>query len=148
MTRIGRILVVTLGLVLTGATVGAVLGGAILLGWVAVANPHGAPLPIVQLLKVGAFFGAWVGAIIAPIASWTLLRRVPLGRAIAGAAIGTTLGAIIGSPLEMIGPLLGGVGGFVAAAVYLRVIVAPRLARQHASSELRGEADSRMYIGE
>jgi hypothetical protein len=148
MTRISRILTVTLGLTLTGAIVGAVLGGFTLLGWAAATSVHGVPFPAALLFGFGALYGAAIGAVMAPIASWTLLRRVPLGRAIGGAAIGTAIGALVGGASAMMGPMLGGVAGFVAAVIYLRVIVAPRLARSRASRELAGDVNPRLHTGE
>jgi hypothetical protein len=147
MTRIKRILAVTLGLTLTGAIVGAVFGGIILLGWVAVMNRHGYPASVADLFAFGAMFGAVIGAVLAPISSWVLLRRVPLGRAIGGAAIGTALGAIAGTSIAVINPLVGGVAGFVAGVIYLRLIVAPRLERHRALSELPGDTKGRLHIG-
>jgi hypothetical protein len=148
MTRISRILTVTLGLTLTGAVVGAVLGGFTLLGWVAATSVHGVPFPAALLFGFGALYGAAIGAVIAPIASWTLLRRVPLGRAIGGAALGTAIGALVGGSLAAVGPLVGGIAGFVAGVLYLRVIVAPRLARHRASKELAGDVNPRLHTGE
>jgi hypothetical protein len=148
MTRIRRIVTVTLGLTLTGAAVGAGLGGSILLGWVAATSVHGLRFPAAQLFGFGALYGAAIGAVIAPIASWTLLRRVPLGRAIGGAALGTAIGALVGGSLAVVGPLLGGIAGFVAGVIYLRLIVAPRLARHHASNELAGDVNPRLHAGE
>jgi hypothetical protein len=148
MTRIGRILTVTLGLVLTGATCGAVIGGIIMLGWAIARVPGGSPLSIAAAFAFGAPFGAVIGAVIAPIASWTLLRRVPLGRAIVGAAIGTAIGAVVGGLIVPLTPVVGGIAGFVGSVVYLRVIVAPRLERQRASSDLAGEVNPRLPIGE
>jgi hypothetical protein len=148
MTRISRILTVTLGLTLTGATIGAVIGGIVLLGWVIATKPAGAPFPIADLFEIGAMFGAVIGAVTAPIASWTLLRRVPLGRSIVGAAIGTAIGAAIGGLIAPINPVIGGVAGFVGGVIYLRVIVAPRLVRHRASSELAGDVNPRLHTGE
>lgn len=78
---------------------------------------------------IGAAYGAAIGVVLAPVASWTLLRPVPLGRAIVETAIGTLLGAVLGFPIYMVGPVLGGVIGFGAAALHLRLVVAPRIAR-------------------
>jgi hypothetical protein len=147
MTKLGRILAVTLGLICTGAAVGAAIGAIVLLAWVSVRRPAGAPLPVAELLTVGAAFGAIVGAVLAPIASWALLTRVPLGRAIAGAAIGTAIGAVVGG-IAPITPIIGGIAGFVGGALYLRLIVAPRIERHRASSELHTDLRSDMQIRE
>jgi hypothetical protein len=145
MAKIGRILTVTLGLVLTGATFGAIIGGAMLLVW-AIAKEGS--FPIAEIVGFGALFGAVIGAVITPIASWTLLRRVPLGRAVAVATIGTALGAIAGGTSEAIGPVAGGLAGFAAGVIYLRVIAAPRLARMQASNALTDEMEPRIHTAE
>jgi hypothetical protein len=148
MTKIRRILAVTLGLTLTGAIVGAAIGAIVLLGWVSATRSPGSPFPVAELLGIGAIFGAYIGAVIAPIAAWTLLRRVPLGRAIAGAAIGTAIGAVVGGLIAPIGPIIGGIAGFVGGALYLRFIVAPRLARHRASNELATDLRSPLQLDE
>ena len=45
---------------------------------------------------MGAFFGAPLGAITAPVLAWLLLRRVPLGRMFLGSAAGTAIGGVVG----------------------------------------------------
>jgi hypothetical protein len=150
-TKISRILTVTLGLVLTGATFGAIIGGVMNFVWAIVTMPEdGGTFWIAEILEFGALFGAVIGAIITPIASWTLLRRLPLGRAVSVATIGTALGAIIGGiggTSEAIGPVAGGLAGFAAGVIYLRVIMAPRLARMQASNELTADMQPRVHSG-
>lgn len=127
MTRARRIGAVTAGLALTGVVAGAVLGGIILTAVVLAGDSHPTAASVLFLFPVGAIFGASVGAVLAPIATWTLLRRIPLGRAIAEAAIGTVLGAAVGAPIPFVGPILGGIGGFVLGVLRLRVFIQPRL---------------------
>lgn len=126
--RTGRILAVTAGLALTGVVVGAVLGALLFTGFVLAADPHPTAAVDSFVLEIGAIFGAGVGVVFAPIAAWTLLRRIPLGRAIAEAAIGTVLGAVAGGSIALVGPIYGGIGGFALGVLRLRVIVQPRLA--------------------
>jgi len=140
MTRTCRIVAVTAGLALTGVVVGAALGGIILTGFALTMDAHPTAGPIAFLFQFGAMFGAGVGVVFAPIAAWTLLRRIPLGRAIAEAAIGTALGALIGGPIAFVGPILGGICGFVLGVLRLRLITQPRLARQQQAGELRFRA--------
>jgi hypothetical protein len=137
-SKLRRILAVTAGLVFAGAAVGAALGALVLGGFLLIVDRQ---LPLSQLLGVGmigAMYGAAIGVVLAPIASWTLLRRVPLGLAIAETAIGTLLGAVLGFPIYMIGPVVGGIIGFSAAAIHLRVVIAPRIARARAREVTAG----------
>jgi hypothetical protein len=122
-----RILIVLLGLMATGSVIGATLGALAL--WVAAAilgimpnRPSDA-----ELLVAGAEAGALTGAILAPISAWSLMRFVPLWRAIGEPALGTTLGAMAGAlaATAMNGglawPILGALIGFLVAAVRLRI---------------------------
>jgi hypothetical protein len=140
MTRTSRIVAVTAGLALTGIVVGAVLGGLIVTGFVIANDPHPTTAFDSFVLEIGAIFGAGVGVVFAPIAAWTLLRRIPLGRAIAEGAIGTALGAVVGGAIAFVGPILGGIGGFVLGVLRLRMVVQPRLARGQQAGESRIEA--------
>jgi len=135
MTRTHRIVAVTAGLALTGVVVGAVLGALIVTGFLLARDPHPTAAVDSFVLEIGAMFGAGVGVVFAPIAAWSLLRRIPLGRAIAEAAIGTVLGAVLGGPIAFVGPILGGIGGFVLGVLRLRMIIQPRLARQQQAGE-------------
>lgn len=124
-----RILIVTLGLMATGSAIGAVVGALSL--WVATAllgvGPHGSNG---ALLLAGAEAGALTGAVLAPISAWSLMRYVPLWRAIGEPALGTILGSIAGSaaaaPLHggLAWSILGALIGFVVAAVRLRIVQA------------------------
>jgi hypothetical protein len=119
-----RILAVTAGLAVAGAVVGGVVGG--LLVSLLMMVGHAASWNAIGFL-VGTEFGAAVGFVLAPIAAWTLMRRVPLWRAITDTAIGTTIGAGIGLLLQptfrviALSPLVLGVVGFAAAALRLRL---------------------------
>jgi hypothetical protein len=116
------VLIVLIGLVAVGVVAGASCAVAVvmligsLFGGLGLAGPAG-------------FVGAVLGAVLAPIAGFSLLRRVALGRAILWTSVGTVLGGLIGLgwqevlglgrvPGDEIG-LLGPVVGFGIAAFRL-----------------------------
>ena len=115
----------TLGLVATGAALGAALGAISLL--VATALLHVGPaFGVPQLLDAGAKAGALTGSLLAPASAWTLMRRVPLGRAIGATFAGGLLGSIGGSLAAagisggLVWSILGAPVGFLLAIAYLR----------------------------
>jgi len=122
--RVGRIIQVTAALSGIGAVVGGALGGALL------ASPLGVPGAHLRLSRelifIGAMFGGVMGAILAPIAAWTFMRRVPIWRAITDTAIGTVMGAVVGLVLQprfdtaWLSPPFLGICGFALAAIRLR----------------------------
>ena len=125
-----RILIIIAALSLTGAIIGGLLGtGAMALLLVFRDFYWEGRATGVDWFGAAGTFGAVAGAVLAPIAAWTLMRSVPLWRAIGEPALGTTLGAVIamliefepGTSFGVIGPAIGGVIGFVAAAVRLRL---------------------------
>lgn len=110
--RLARILLVTGGLVLTGSVCGALLGAII---WILVLGPvH------LEGVWLGVGFGAAIGAAIAPVTGWLLLRRVPLGQAVGWSAAGTLAGAVALLPVGGNAVLFGAITGFFTAAVVLR----------------------------
>jgi hypothetical protein len=125
-----RILIIIAGLSLTGAIIGGLLGIGAMALLLAVRDFYvEGRVTAAGLLGAAGTFGAVAGAVLAPIAAWTLMRSVPLWRAIGEPALGTTLGAVIAMLIELepgtsfgvVGPAIGGVIGFVAAAVRLRL---------------------------
>ena len=80
------------------------------------------------LLLVAAQMGAVLGAVLLPIAGWTLLPRVPLWRVFTGTIAGTVIGGLLGTVLGfllypvglLVGPVLGAILGFLCAAIRLR----------------------------
>lgn len=124
-----RILAVTAGLAAAGAVVGGVLGGLLVSLLMLLDGP--ARWEAIGFLA-GAEFGAAVGFVLSPIAAWTLMRTVPLWRAIGETAIGTTVGAGIGLVLQpsfrviALSPIVLGVVGFAAAALRLRLFYRDR----------------------
>ena len=108
-----RVLVVLIGLVAVGIIAGASCAVALvtLLGALDLAGPAG-------------FVGGILGAFLAPIAGFSLLRRVALGRAILWTSIGTVLGGVIGLGLPSVlglgrvpGDELGVLGPFIGFGV-------------------------------
>ena len=136
MTRARRILAVTAGLSLTGAIVGTITGAIVAATIIGVVT-HSAPLSL-ELLAIGAMFGAPLGAVLFPTAGWLLMRHVPLGKALLGTTIGTLAGGIAGWFLPIGSDPLArtitlGVVGFAIAVMLLR---------RSASSRVRPKADA------
>lgn len=110
----------------TGAVVGGLLGAAAL----AIATMSGllyfARTIDAEILLAGAKAGALAGVVLAPVAAWTLMRSVPLWRAIGEPGIGTALGSVLGTVVGrytdfgLSASILGGLIGFLVAAVRLR----------------------------
>jgi len=92
MRRIGRIVRVTLGLMGARFVCGAVAGGAAF-STIALMEGEGIWL---GAFAIGAIYGAPLGAVTAPLLSWLLLRRVPLGLMFSACSIGTMIGGILG----------------------------------------------------
>jgi hypothetical protein len=122
-TRLRRILIITAALAGLGAVVGSILGSLLVTALMAIA----ARAWNATILLAGAEFGAAVGFVLAPVAAWTLMRRVPIWRAIVDTAVGTTVGAGLGLLLQPrftavgLSPVVLGVIGFSAAALRLRL---------------------------
>jgi hypothetical protein len=115
-TRISpkRVVVVGLGLIVTGAAVGGVCGVvalSLILG-------AGGRLPDAGVAMVAGVFGGVLGAVLGPAAGFSILRRVPLGKAIGWTAIGAIVGGLLGVPFAM-GLILGPVVGFGVASLAL-----------------------------
>lgn len=103
--------------------VGAALGALALWGLsIAIRNPRS-----IELVGPAALFGGGLGAVLAPIAVFTLMRHVPIWRAIVETAVGTTVGVaigwVVGSRMGYAGvwPIGLGLLGFLAAAIRLRL---------------------------
>jgi hypothetical protein len=122
-----RIAEVTVGLAAVGAGVGSVLGGFLAAMLAARMGGFGR-MGGFQVLLAGASFGATAGVVLAPLAAWTLMRRVPIWRAIAETALGTVVGAGIGLLIApnvdsvLSSPLVLGLAGFALASLRLRLM--------------------------
>ena len=106
-----------------GAVAGALVGlvGALVFAFVASGS-----LPDVRdtgsLLALGAATGVAFGAVLAPLISFVLLPRVPLGRAILVTSAGTLAGIVTAILADQMMNLFNlAVAGFVIAAVLLRI---------------------------
>jgi hypothetical protein len=141
-TSPARVVAVTAGLSVFGAVVGAGAGAtALFLGSLLTGQPLlGGPF---ALLALPAVIGAALGSVLTPIAGWMLLRRVPLGRAFAGLALGTIGGGALGwfglnmlarfsvirgNVDPIVGPVSAAVAGFLVAAVAMRYSKRARVA--------------------
>jgi hypothetical protein len=115
-TRISpkRVVVVGLGLIVTGAAVGGVCGVVAISLILGVAGK----LPDAGVALVAGLFGGALGAVLGPAAGFSILRHVPLGRAIGWTAVGAIVGGLIGVPLTL-GLIVGPVVGFGVAALAL-----------------------------
>ena len=122
MPRVTRILLVTAGLSIAGAFLGALAATIALVTIVATSvlttRPWGTISP--DMLIVAAGEGAIFGLLLGPLTAWLALRRVPLGRALVTTTAGTTVGAILGAPLPIAGPMLGAIAGFLVTSFWLR----------------------------
>ena len=126
--RLRRILAVTAGLSLTGFLLGAALGALIFgaASMIAAGIRSNLALPVLAAaLGCGA-----LGLVLAPLAAWTLMRHVPLWRALGETALGTALGGIAGYlvpaeswpfPFPFAPPLVLALLGFILAALRLRL---------------------------
>jgi hypothetical protein len=151
-TEFRRIVAVTLALGAVGAVVGAVLAVLSLAGvLLAIGRFYLAPGPFLFV----AGFGAALGFVLAPLAAWTLMRYVPLWRALVETALATAVGIAIGS---LVGPVRGGdllwpvtlgLAGFGAAALRLRAKFrdAERAASASAAAPTRSERIASRLVG-
>jgi hypothetical protein len=122
-----RIALVSVSLVAAGALFGAI--AATVGAFVAVSVTDGPAAAFSwPILGWAAIIGAVLGAPLLPVSSWLLLRRVPLGLAWVGTALGTVLGAVLGwiaaSMLRgnpILWPITAALIGFFAAVIVLRL---------------------------
>ena len=135
MKRQLRIIPLTLGLAGAGALVGA-RGSVTAVLIASLLRPSPRPglvlLPVIDPLIITATIGASIGAMVVPVFSFALLRRVPLGRAILVSAITTLFGAALGEasdpfnrldPRQTPGVFQGALLGFLVATPLLRLTV-------------------------
>jgi hypothetical protein len=115
-----RVALVALGLVPAGAVAGGLAGALGVTVWVSVAE--GLPQAFDPAVwTVAGSVGALLGAVLLPIAGFTLLRRAPLGQILAETILGTALGGAIGATLSPFGAgwLAGALVGFALSAAHL-----------------------------
>jgi hypothetical protein len=130
-----RVALVALGLIPAGAVAGALAGVLGAMIWATAAEGlRVAPIPL--LLGVAGAFGAVLGAVILPVAGFTLLRYVPLGRALAETIVATALGGALGMQLLGAWWLAGPLAGFGVAATRLWALARRARQRQYPALEL------------
>jgi uncharacterized membrane protein len=144
----GRLALVVLALAEIGALVGALVCAVFLLSW-AVLVAGTPPLHVLGQVLAGTLVwagmvGAPVGAVALPLLGLTVLRRVPLGRALALPFVGALAGVLVAAlllpagavwPVPALVPALG-FSGLFAGAVAARVDV-PRLVRSRTTGRRR-----------
>ena len=118
------VLVVGLLGALAGAIVGIVAYFVIALWALRGSMPSGRDAAFV--IAIGAAGGAIAGFLLAPLVGFGLLRRVPLGRAIAFTGTGTLAGLAASIAFDGRHPLPLTVGGFVVGAVVARALASKR----------------------
>jgi hypothetical protein len=121
MSRVGRIVRVTVGLSAAGAVLGALASAGALTAVIGVMALTGkAEFGLTaEVLSVAGRVGALFGMVLGPLTAWLALRRVALGRAMVTTTGATMVGAIVGTPLPF-GSILGAFGGFLVATLWLR----------------------------
>jgi len=125
MNRALWIILITSGLAAAGALMGAFAGILALAIGVAITEGPSA-LAIAGTFWFPALWGGLFGGIGGPLAAWLLMRRVPLGRALAGSILGAVIGGVLGWTIPIAADeahraIVGAVIGYVLAVVCLRI---------------------------
>lgn len=156
-TRSTRIVAVTLGLALLGATAGALASWlAHVVSFLAVAGHRPWSMLSGVLLNPGFILlvlgqGAKVGVALGPVVGWALLRRVPLGWAGVGLAVGAFVGGRAGDWLVSrlfhgtntagwFPGMWGAAVGVLLAAAVLRALFRPRPDARESGASAGGAA--------
>jgi hypothetical protein len=115
-----RVALVAIGLVPVGAVAGGLAGALGVTVWVTVTEGIRQAFDP-QVWLVAGVVGGVLGAVLLPVAGFTLLRRAPLGRVLAETILGTALGGAIGALVTVTGSgwLTGALIGFAASAAHL-----------------------------
>jgi hypothetical protein len=105
-----RVVVVTLGLIGTGAVAGALAGALAVTAWLGITEGIKAGFDLAAWTVAGVVGGA-LGALLLPATGLTMLRHVPLGRVLGHTILATALGGILGVQFLggwwLAGPLCG-----------------------------------------
>ena len=114
-----RVLHVTLLLIGFGAVAGALLALLVYIAFIPISDPLHSTRGewLVWALRTGTA----VGAVVGPVAAWTLMRHVPLWRAILETAVGALLGFATGIFFVPEHYVLAAVAGAMFAALRLRL---------------------------
>lgn len=139
-TRFNQSLKVTGLLAACGGIAGAIGGGLIGAGALVLAGAASSISVIHGPMRLGVLAGTFFGMAIGPIASWTLLRRVPIGRAVVWLSL-TTL-AVDSAALAMDWRFWPTIYASLAAIG----VVAAGL-RLYAEAEVSGEPATRRSLG-
>jgi hypothetical protein len=115
-----RITALVLRVSALGAVAGALAGALALTGWVLVFDRRDLEMLFAGWFVVG-IWGAILGAILLPLAGFTLLRVIPLWRILLSTIAGTALGGMLGAQFRGTASILGAVAGFVIAVIYLAI---------------------------
>jgi hypothetical protein len=118
-----RAIGVTLGLFVTGTTIGACLGAGLLAALSLAVDGSGGYPYVWDAFYVAGFLGGVIGAIALPFTTWAL-PRVSIGKIIATTAAGTSIGAasfFSWAEMNAVAGMLGAVIGFSCAAGYLGI---------------------------
>lgn len=115
---VGRVLVVLFGLVVSGAAAGAVAGVVGATIWVTLMEGAGAGLDF-RIWVIAGLIGAPFGAVLLPLAGFTALRRVPVGRILLLTTSCTALCTAIGTTLYPAAWLASAIAGFLFATGWL-----------------------------
>jgi hypothetical protein len=115
----GRVALVAVGVAALGAVGGAIAGVLSATLWLLVFQTRWLSV-LPQVFGGVALLGAALGAVLMPLAGFTALRRIPLGKILATAIVGSAVGGIVGAQFfnsVVVGPIVG----FVAAVAWLAV---------------------------
>jgi hypothetical protein len=117
-----RVVGVTAGLAVASAVAGGLVANVVLATAMVVTQ---GPLAVSRdpfVYLVGGAVGGACGLVCGPLAAWTLLRKVPLGRAILEPSIAAAIGGALGLLLvpRIWGPIGGAIAGLLLAAFRLR----------------------------
>ncbi|HEY9442669.1 MAG TPA: hypothetical protein VIQ25_05515 [Gemmatimonadales bacterium] len=115
-----RVTLVALGLVPAGAVAGFVAGALGVSIWVGVTEGVAHAIDPATWLVAGSV-GAGLGAVLLPLAGFTVLRRAPLGKVLLETILGTALGGAIGAVLSPFGAgwFTGALAGFALSVGHL-----------------------------
>lgn len=118
-----RTLVAFVLLLLGGGVIGAAIGVGLLAVLGLVVDGSGGFPFVWGAFWLSGFVGAILGAILAPLTGLTVLRRVPLGKALGLTGAGTVVGATVGLLTTNENPVwavAGALAGYAVSAVWLR----------------------------
>ena len=125
LTRVQRAVSASVGLLVTGALLGAGVGVGVLEVWgLMVDGPGGFPY-VWFAFEYAAEVGAVLGGVLLPLVTWTILPNVAFGRIFVETTIGTAAGAALaildGGLANPFVAVLGGAIGFLVTVIQLKL---------------------------